>query len=317
VQHGITTSTIEKVLTTLEREGLVERFHGKGIFVAQRSVITKLIGFVGRQLESPDQAPYRALYWTHIVEGIQDVAHTAGYKIMLVNPDFPMAWDENLGGIITHEPEFEDLPQLRVSTPRVCVLLPAQGFASVVADEYGGMRQAIEHLLQLGHRRIAYLSVEMYWPRQQRLMSYFDTLRRAGIVPQEQWVRTLEGLNFREQGAAAMHEWLDSNWHELGCTALLCHNDETALGVMDTLRERSVRIPDDLSLVGFDGTTLSEIAFPKLTTVEIPLREVGRRAARLLIEQIESGTSEAVSLSLPTLLKRGGSTKCLAIDPHF
>ena len=309
-QHGVTISTVEKVFATLERDGLIERFRGKGVFVAQPRTALKCIGFLSRPLAPLD----RTLYWAHLVEGAQEGAHAAGYKIMLVNPDLPTAWNETLGGFITHEHQREDPPQLQVSTPRVCVMSPSKNFASVVADDYGGAHQAVEHLLQLGHRRIAYLSADVYWSRQQRVSGYHDALREAGIVPKEQWLRTTEGHTFRQLGTAAMRAWLESDWKELGCTALLCHNDETALGIMEALHERGIRVPDDLSLVGFDGTILGETASPKLTTVQVPLREIGLRAMRVLIEQIEAGQSEAVSLSLPTTLKHGGSTSRLPIN---
>lgn len=309
-EHGVTISTVEKVFTILEREGLIERFRGKGVFVAQRQTTLKCIGFLSRPLARLDWTSY----WTHLVEGIQDGAHAAGYKIMLVNPDLPTAWNEGLGGVITHEHQREDPPQLRVPTPRVCVLSPSKSFASVVADDYGGVHQAVEHLLQLGHRRIAYLSADVYWWQQQRVSGYLDALREAGIVPEERWLRAIDCrmLPFRERAADAMRDWLKSDWRELGCTALLCYNDGAALGVMEVLQEYGIRIPDELSLIGFDGTILCETASPKLTTVQVPLREIGLRAVRVLIEQIEAGESEAVSLSLPTTLKPGGSTSRLA-----
>lgn len=312
-QEGVTVSTVEKVFSTLERDGLIERFHGRGVFVKQKSKATKCLGFISRKQETAAWG----LYWLQFMEGLQAAAHDAHYDILLINPGRLSSWQDKVDGVIFHEMTFKDYEQIKSSLAQVNVISSVPGLASVVADEFGGSHQAVRHLLDLGHSRIAYLLDDSKWQTQMRLTAYRAALREAGVEASPDWVRIFddvgEGKFWGHLGKVQMTEWLANGWQELGCTALLCHNDEVAIGVMEALHEHGVKIPEDLSLVGYDGTILCETAHPKLTSIKVPLREIGSRAATLLIEQIESGKTDAVTLSLPTTLQLRGSTSRLAI----
>jgi DNA-binding LacI/PurR family transcriptional regulator len=313
-RHGVTLSTIEKSLSTLEREGLIERFHGKGVFVCEKKRATKTLGFVcGKQ-----GAPAWGLYWVAFMDGVQQAAHAAGYEILLLNPALSADWQDKVDGAIFHEMTLDDCLQTPAAVPQVNVLSSVPGVTCVVADEFGGMQQAVRHLLELGHRRIAYLVDDSFWQTQIRLTGYRAALREAGIKASPKWVREIRiergQRAWDDCGYEQMKTWLDGDWPKLGCTALLCHNDEVAMGVLPALRERGVRVPEDLSVVGYDGTILCETARPRLSSVKVPLREIGARATALLIEQIESKHSDAVTLSLPTTLQLGGSTSRLIIS---
>jgi DNA-binding LacI/PurR family transcriptional regulator len=313
-QHGVTLSTIEKALSTLEREGLIERFHGKGVFVCEKSKTTKTLGFVcGKQGTSA-----WGLYWVAFMDGVQQAAHAAGYEILLLNPALSSDWSRKVDGAIFHEMTLDDCLQTPAAVPQVNVLSSVPGMTCVVADEFGGMQQAVRHLLELGHRRIAYLVDDSFWQTQIRLTGYGAALREAGIKASPKWVRSIRighhGRRWSDCGREEMNQWLDGDWKKLGCTALLCHNDEVAMGVLPALHERGIGVPEDLSVVGYDGTILCETSRPRLCSVKVPLREIGARATALLIEQIETGHSDAVTLSLPATLQLGGSTSRLTIS---
>jgi GntR family transcriptional regulator, arabinose operon transcriptional repressor len=316
-RHGVTLSTIEKVLSTLEREGMVERFHGKGTFVTHtgthtgQRAATKCLGFIARKQGTPAWG----LYWVQFMEGLQEGAHAGGYDVLLINPTLSTAWHDKVDGAIFHEMAPEDYAQATLPPVCVNVVSVVPGLTSIVADEFGGAQQAVRHLVSLGHRRIAYLVDDSFWQTQMRLTGYRAALAESGIEALPQWVRVCKETGrkpFTQWGREQMTEWLASDWNALGCTALLCHNDEVAMGVMEALKEQGLRIPEDLSLVGYDGTILCETAQPRLTSIKVPLREMGLRAAVLLIEQIEAGKPDAVSLSLPTTLQLRGSTGRLA-----
>jgi DNA-binding LacI/PurR family transcriptional regulator len=313
-RYGVTLSTIEKALSTLEREGLIERFHGKGVFVLERSKATKTLGFVcGKQGTSA-----WGLYWVAFMDGVQQAAHAAGYEILLLNPALSSDWQDKVDGAIFHEMTLDDCLRTPAAVPQVNVLSSVPGLTCVVTDEFGGMQQAVRHLLEMGHRRIAYLVDDSFWQTQIRLTGYRAALREADIKASPKWVRPIRighhGSNWDACGYEQMNQWLDGDWGKLGCTALLCHNDEVAMGVLPALRERSIRVPEDLNVMGYDGTILCETARPRLCSIKVPLREIGARATALLIEQIETGHSDAVTLSLPATLQLGGSTSRLTIS---
>ena len=137
--------------------------------------------------------------------------------------------------------------------------MPYQGKAGVSADDGNGARLATQHLLDLGHQRIAYLhGYEDHPLMHSRLAGYREALLAEGITPQRSWARRLRGrydtgARFSSEGRKNMKLWLRDGWREAGFTALLCHNDEVALGAIAALSEAGIRVPQDVSVVGFDG----------------------------------------------------------------
>ena len=110
-----------------------------------------------------------------------------------------------------------------------------------------------------------------------------------------------------------MELWLEHGWRELGCTAIMAHNDSTAIGVMRALGKAGLRVPEDVSVIGFDGTPLCEYSTPPLTTVEVPLHEIGARALQLLQEQIHDRNVVPERVILPVRFKPGQSVAPLPI----
>ena len=106
----------------------------------------------------------------------------------------------------------------------------------------------------------------------------------------------------------AMQQWIDDSWKETGCTALLCHNDETALGAIQALQAAAINVPHDVSVVGFDGTNFCELTTPKLSSVKVPLREIGATAVELLLQQIEADTVRDDHKVLPMALQQRESS---------
>jgi DNA-binding LacI/PurR family transcriptional regulator len=180
--------------------------------------------------------------------------------------------------------------------------------ASVSADDYAGAKEATEYLLQNGHERIAYLHGRDHTVVPQRIKGYHDALKKAGLKPQRKWLRRLPGkidygAQFIEAGHDAMQTWLREDWSALGCTALMAHNDEIAIGAMAALREASIVVPEEVSVIGFDGLQISDYVEPRLTTVEVPLQQIGVRAVEMLRAQIEADAAGGEAEVLPMQLR--------------
>jgi DNA-binding LacI/PurR family transcriptional regulator len=160
---------------------------------------------------------------------------------------------------------------------------------SVVADDHSGARQAVEYLISLGHKSIAYLTDTSAGNplSRQRLAGYHEALRAAGIHPSRAWIAQLKNYGpMHKRGLLSMRQWLRRGFQELGCTALLVQNDLAAIGAMEALREAGIRVPEQLSVIGFDSTDECELVTPQLTSVRVPLEEIGARATELLLSQI-------------------------------
>ncbi|WP_093800765.1 LacI family DNA-binding transcriptional regulator [Streptomyces sp. Wb2n-11] len=149
--------------------------------------------------------------------------------------------------------------------------------AALTFDNRGGARRLTEHLLALGHRRIGYVAgpVERTTTRH-RLEGHREALAEAG-VPDEGEL-TVHGPYDRRSGYDATLELLR---RDPGLTAVVAANDTVALGACAALRDRGLRIPDDVSVAGFDDLPFSVDTVPALTTVRLPLYEAGARAGRL------------------------------------
>jgi DNA-binding LacI/PurR family transcriptional regulator len=225
---------------------------------------------------------------------------------------------EGVSGILQIAPHSDTIrdyiKRLSSRIPIVSVLGSWPGVPAVVADEQGGVFSAVGYLLTLRHRRIAMLASRIYGPAT-RIDAYRNRLLQTGITPREEWVRIMAepvpGIPFEELGYLSMKEWLKSGWSELGCTALLCQNDDTAVGVLRALREVGIRVPEGVSLVGFDGTQVASYLRPSLTTIEMPLRAMITRAWELLRAHAHPLPSERPSpeiVMLPTKLRVAQST---------
>ncbi len=145
-------------------------------------------------------------------------------------------------------------------------------------DSYSGSRDAVRHLLALGHSRIGYLRYSSSaLAHLKRFKGYEHALKEAGIEAKPAWCAPA-GQNYEEHSAAARK--LLTDCPEL--TALVATDDEVAFGAMRAARELRLRVPEDLSIVGFGNQPQSAFLTPALTTVNYPLREIGRRAIREL-----------------------------------
>ena len=311
-QFEVTPNTISKALTTLETEGLIVRSQGKGIFVAPRSERPRLhaIGIRGvdyREFQSP--------YWTDLMGGIHAEAQAHELEVTLLHEKTTRGF-ARVDGIVLHggKARREDIPSV---IPTVVMLEPIKGHPAVASNDFGGMRDAVEHLVALGHRKIGYLAYVASPLIQTRLAGYWAALRTAGIVANPQWVHDLsrsetQGQGTWEAGHTVMKMWLadtsDAGWDSLGCTALLCQNDEIASSCLAAFATAGRRVPQDVSVVGFDGTSRAERTMPPLTTVRLPLHELGATATRLLMRRIDGEDVGLATITLPTELVIRGST---------
>ena len=189
-----------------------------------------------------------------------------------------------------------------VVDPRVAL---EEGIPVVSAAHAAGARAATEHLLSLGHRRIGAITGPREWIAcTERLNGYHGALAAAGVLPDPELVAESDFRNGPVTAAAAA-KLLDLPDPP---TAIFAFNDNVAVGVMRTARDRGLRVPEDLSVVGFDDSEQAEIVYPALTTVRQPLAEMGRIAVSLLLRLLENQRVDALRIQLGTKLVVRDST---------
>ncbi len=240
--------------------------------------------------------PFFALF----SEGVAHVAEEIGYELHFISPlqgSLALAMGRaTVDGVVAIglSGEHPEVEQIRgAGLPMVLVdsdALPEH--SSVMVDDEGGAAAAAEHLLGLGHRDVLVVAVEPPDGRiaghdpgsvtARRLGGYRAAFAAAGVpLPDD---RIVDGPASIEGGAAAFH----SAWRRGSRpTAVLAMSDAMAIGVMAAARELGLRVPGDVSVVGFDDIDLAAHVDPPLTTVHQPVRRKGEEAARLLLAEVE------------------------------
>ena len=182
------------------------------------------------------------------------------------------------------------------------------GVDYVVSDNYAGALMAMDHLLKLGHRQIAHIAgLDAQTSAQERLRGYLDALQEVGISHENRLIRMSD--NTVESGYYLMKDLLHASEK---LTAVFAYNDLVALGAFRAIREAKLRVPADISLIGYDDIAITEYFEVPLTTIHQPMQEIGRKAAELLFEKIRTGMDYQVQHSVlkPRLTVRSSTSIC-------
>lgn len=275
---------------------------------------TNTIGVVVTSIADP--------FFAEVVEGIEQVARSAGLSVVLSashrNVEQEIAAIDNfyrrrVDGILvadsrTGKQHTKQLAQIAVPT----VLINSQSqdecemFHSVAIDDRLGARLAVEHLVSLGHTSIGYLGVgDRSRSNQQRLQEYHIALSEAGLPQITDWVAISDEDRVRMSDVTTGQKMLPK-LVAAGVTAIFCYNDMVAVGAILACQELSISVPQDLSLVGFDGIALSRYVTPALTTICQPMLEIGCSAMQMLLDLLNDKTVENRVLS-PFLVERSSS----------
>jgi len=253
---------------------------------------TKTIGVVVTTIADP--------FIAEVVSGIEEVANDHGYSVFLANsnadPDREIKvvhsfHERRVDGILVTASRVGALYIGHLSEMKVPIVLinnqhPGEFVHSVMIDNVTASRMATEHLVHLGHRRIAYIGDQFgYQSDTERFAGYRQALERAGLTFQPELV--VHGDGKPEGGMRAMEQLLRLSPLP---TAVFCYNDMTALGALRVARMRGLRVPEDISLVGFDDLFIASYTEPPLTTIRQPKRRMGQRAMELLLQLLRGGT---------------------------
>ncbi len=252
-------------------------------------------------------------YFASILAGAAEALYEHDMRVVLCPTRHSRAREVSLLDRLAHGETDGAILVLPEETSEELSALAGHGFRFVVVDPLrelavgipvvssansSGATQATRHLLELGHRRIGVISGPQGWAAsEERLRGHHGALAGAGVLPDPALVRY---SNFRSDGGlAAAGSLLDAPEPP---TAIFAFNDSMAIGALQAARARGLRLPGDLSVVGFDDTSESLIVTPALTTVRQPLAELGRTAVSILLRQLENRRFEPLRVELETTL---------------
>jgi len=273
-----------------------------------RGARTMLLGVIVREITDP--------FFSMAIEALSTEALTRGYNVVLGSAhskaDEAIALKAVLEtrhcdaivllGDMRDEPKF--LEDLRASQTRIIALwhgTELEGVPTVNIDNRAGMVAAIDHLIDLGHRRIAFIGGRPLGDIRERRTAFYEHLEESGIAVDEEYVQNV--INDPAGGDAALRTLaaLDNP-----PTAVVCSTDHLATGVLYAAADLGLAVPRDLSVVGFDDIPMASFTVPSLTTVHMPVDEMTALAARLAMDEPEDGASGGVEsfVVTPSLVVR-------------
>ncbi len=303
--YGVSRATVRNTILGLAAEGLVTRTVGSGTYIAEdikaneaAETETGTIGLlVGRQ-HVPVQSIRDDFYYYKVMEGIQAEMKASRRHLLFSyldddereNAQIVSGLEGKVDGVLLAEAASSALVQHVHERRLPCVLInPSiddidQRFDSLGVNNRSGAHKALAHLIGLGHRRIGCLrGPASSQAAQDRFDGYRVALEEAGIPFDPGRVVVVQGWT-REEGASAARALLGQS---PDLTALFCASDTLALGALSGLGD-AIKVPQDLSIIGFDDITLSSHSAPALTTVHSPTFELGRQAGRQLLARIRN-----------------------------
>lgn len=302
-RHGVARSTVTRVRAAIDDLGYESSLVARSL----RNHRTNVIGILVWAIE-----PYSA----ELLKGAARALRGTGYELVVYSTGGEAGgrtgWERRylsrllgtlIDGAVLVTPT---LGTTEAGSPIVAVdpHTGKDGSWTVEADNVRGARTAVEHLLRWGHRRIGYLGRP---PRdlessEQREAGYRGALQAAGIAFDPDLVRN---AGYEEnESTDAVHALLTQPQRP---TAVFAANDVTAIATMETAQALGLRIPDDLSVIGFDNVPESAMVEPGLTTIEQPLQLMGQRAVEMLLDLLADREPAERRLTLPTRLVVRGS----------
>lgn len=254
---------------------------------------------------------------SNILLAVQEAAREAGYFVSIagirevsqraIGDSLQRFLDQGVEGIVVQVPH-ADIPamlqELNLGVPVVVIGTAADGSLSgVMVDQEKGAREAVQHLVDLGHTKIAHVAGPDGWiDAAARVSGWCQVLEQAGL----------------EEGPLVTGDWTAASGYLAGLklaqdaetSAVFAANDQMAVGLLRAFAEQGIRVPEDISVVGVDDLPEGAYLVPPLTTLRQGFEELGRRCLEVMLNQLESSTSTQTAVVEPMLIVRASTAQC-------
>lgn len=306
-RDGVAAETAQKVAAAIEKLGYVPRPHSKR---------KQAGGFFALLLENLSMSAFPETIYGAIIHALETEARVHGYSMVLsvIEDDaVPRVIEQGqvsgaiiLGGSPLGDSVARQISRLNVPLVLLDNHIPGAAIDSIVPDNQWGGYMAMKHLVDLGHRRIAILQgPAKYRTLTDRLWGARRAAADLGIDIPDAYLPLAQSSGLPIKGYREMQSVLALPERP---TAVFAVSDKTAFGALAAIEEAGLRVPEDISLIGFDNEVRSEYMSPPLTTIHLPKRYIGKLAMQHLISKIDSSSERPVRICVPTRLVEREST---------
>lgn len=307
--EGVGRETREKILDIVKELNYYPNRIARGLVTKK----TNILGLILPDISNP--------FFPSLARGVEDTASRYGYNMILCNTDNKKEKEEtyisvlkenNVDGILytsvirQKDKNVKKLLQSKIPFVLLDRSINVRDIPKVFTDGVSGMQQMINYLIENGHRRIAYISgPKSNSSTEQRLKGYRKALGDAGISADHTIMK--DGDYKISSGYKNMLELLDEGGN---FSAVACANDLMAVGALEALKDRGIKVPEEMSITGYDDIYIADVTSPKLTTVAQPKYEMGCIAAELLVKLVQGEEiSEREVVLQPSLVIRESVAK--------
>lgn len=320
--YSVERTTVRKALEILVNEGFVKKFQGLGAKVVSCKKVQKvssnfkksdtILFFLPRTGDNVDRLtqPYYSQIFFNLENELKRNGYKTIYSTISENDNIEeLLKQHTYAGIIFASYGVEEKHLHYVSEkniPFVTVNNDYGNAASIVPDNYMGGYLAGRHLVELGHQKIGLITGN---PRdtscRQRLAGFTIALRDSGLNLDDKYIRS--GAWMAEKAISQTKDLLEKNINDLP-TAIFAFNDEMALSAMRVINEMGFRVPEDVSIVGFDNISQAKYIYPELTTIDANVEMISRTAVWILNNKIRKDVHDNFNIVVPVHMEKRGST---------
>ena len=307
--HNISRVTVRNALDELVYEGILHREQGRGTFVVEPST-----GKRGNKEETTrtialclyDVGYIADPYFSIIARGVGKALEEKGYHLHLKSTTASRIKNNNVQGIIILDQSVPDSEVVNIAKKVPVVLIDRYiyhpNISSVSVDNYKGIFTATEHLISLAHQRIAFFVENFhFFKNQQMIKGFHEALKKYGISFQDSPIEELVS-NDSKHLVPKMIKLIK----KFSPTALLISHDKTACIILKILKDIGCDVPSQISIMGYNDEPMAHLVSPSLSTIQVPLEELGREAGKILISRI-NGEKRSTKILETKLLVRNST----------
>lgn len=312
---GINHLTVRQAIKSLTEDNLVRSVQGRGSYVTEQTARDRRVALVLPHLDDT--------LFVRIAKGAQEALEASGVRSIILDSRGSdvvegdhiktlqvLPLDGALIFPIAHGDVVEQVVRLKMDGYRFVLVdryFEDIALPCVVVDNYGGGYQSASLLAEKGRRRVAWLGESRPTAARQRLDGFRTALNDHGIACPNALIKFVEVAPdapalYHEASRQAVRAAVDELLRDCEFDALVCGNDPTALVALERLQEQGRRVPNDIAVIGFDDIPEAAQSSPALTTVRQPMEEMGREAAKMLLERMETKDAPPTTKVLPVEL---------------